>query len=614
MTVANLQSSPAGAANDGKPIINDFTITVASPNGSGSQTSNLAIIRALFRMGIPVNGKNLFPSNIQGLPTWYIIRLSKDGYLARKEGVEVMVAWNDDTFAKDVASLAPGGVLLYSADSRLETSRDDIHIFRIPIKAIMNDFDIPIKIKKKVGNMIYVGGLAYLLDIDLERIKYGLGKELSGKQKAIDLNQSVVEAAYQWAQANWGEVTVPYQAEAMDGGFNDDKFLMIGNEASALGSVFGGCSFVSWYPITPSTSLVDYTRNYFTKLRHTADGKPTYAVIQAEDELAAIGMVLGAGWAGARAMTATSGPGVSLMAEFAGMGYFAELPGVIWNVQRMGPSTGLPTRTSQGDLMFTHFLGHGDSKQLVLLPANLKECFEFGWRSFDISEHFQTPVFVLSDLDLGMNLWTSEDFDYPDVPMDRGKVLAAEDIKEPKDFVRYLDRDGTGIGERTLPGTKSPFAAYFTRGTGHDERAVYSEDSEVWEKNMERITRKIDLSRDQLPAPVVSRMDGAKVGIISYGTNDYPIEEARDKLAKEGIATDYLRIRALPAAHAVHDFINEFDHVYLVENNYDAQMTQIIRLDMPERAADIRPINKGDGLPLSASFVIERFKELEQDS
>ena len=610
MTIADIERSPATDQSDGKICVNDFSIVVASPNGSGSQTSNLAIIRALFNMGIPVNGKNLFPSNIQGMPTWYIIRLSKDGYLARKDTSEILVAWNQDTFGQDIAKVPPGGVVIYPLDWKVDVSRNDIHIFRIPIKDIMNDFDIPRAIKPKVANMVYVGGLAYLLGIELERIEQALSFELNGKKKAIDLNQDVVKVAAQWAAEHWTG-RIPYRAESVASNPNKGKFLLEGNNAAGLGVAFGGCTLIAWYPITPSTSLVDAARGYLGKYRHDASNNPTYAVIQAEDELAALGMVIGGGWAGARALTATSGPGISLMSEFAGMGYFAEIPAVIWDIQRMGPSTGLPTRTSQGDIMFTHFLGHGDTRQLCLIPGNLQECFRFGWEAFDFAERFQTPVFVLSDLDLGMNLWTSGDFEYPDKPMDRGKVLHAEDIKNPGDFVRYRDVDGDGIGYRTLPGTDSPFAAYFTRGTGHDEYARYSEDNEAWAKNLIRLHKKTELTRDVLPQPVIDRMKDAKIAIVSYGTNDAPIAEARDLLKAQGVKTDYLRIRALPLAHTIHDFINEFDHVYVVENNLDAQMTQIIRMDMPEKADRILPINMCDGLPLTARFISETLLEME---
>jgi 2-oxoglutarate ferredoxin oxidoreductase subunit alpha len=332
--------------------------------------------------------------------------------------------------------------------------------------------------------------------------------------------------------------------------------------------------------------------------------------VQSEDELAAIGMVLGAGWAGARAMTSTSGPGISLMAEFAGYGYYAEIPGVIWDIMRMGPSTGLPTRTSQGDVLFTHYLSHGDTKHLCLFPGNPEECFRFGWEAFDLAEHFQTPVFILSDLDIGMNLWTSDQFEYPDKPMDRGRVLSPEDI-EKNGFARYRDRLGTGIGERTIPGTNHPHAAYFTRGTGHDEYGNYSEDHKVWMENMERLRKKIELSRDHLPAPILQQMEGATVGIISYGSNDPAVIEARDLLAAQGVKTAYLRLRALPAHSEVLKFIESFDHVYVVENNRDAQLTQILRLDLPHKAAHILPINMGDGLPLTAAFISKTLLEME---
>lgn len=611
MSILDVHYSPAVDYSRGKTIVNDFAINVATPNGSGSQTSNATIIRALFKMGVPVVGKNLFPSNIQGLPTWYIIRLSKEGYLARREGNEIMVAWNQQTFAKDIADLASGSVVVCPLDWKLDIQREDLYIFRIPIKEIMDPFDIPVDIKRKVSNMIYVGALVHLLGIELSLVEEALMFYLHGKKKAVDLNLNAVKAAYEWAKAHWGKVSIPYRVERMTNGLNDNKFLIDGNTAAGLGVAFGGCSLIAWYPITPSTSLVDAAREYLAKYRHRADGKPTYAVIQAEDEMSALGMVIGAGWAGARAMTSTSGPGISLMAEFTGLGFFAEVPAVIWDIQRMGPSTGLPTRTSQGDLMFAHFLGHGDTKHPCLLPANPSECFRFGWEAFDFAERFQTPIFVLSDLDLGMNLWTTEDFEYPDKPMDRGKVLHAEDIKSPADFARYLDKDGDGIGERTLPGTDNPFAAYFARGTGHDEFARYSENNEVWERNLRRLHKKIELAREQLPSPVIERMTGAALGIVSYGSNDPAVKEARDILAAQGVKTDYLRIRAIPVSSAVHEFIESFDHVYVVENNFGAQMTQILRMDMPEMAGRILPINWCDGLPLTAKFITTKLLEME---
>lgn len=610
MTIADLQSLPAVETGKAESIVNNFSINVASPNGSGSQTSNLAIIRALFQMGIAVNGKNLFPSNIQGLPTWYIIRLSKDGYRGRKSYSEILVAWNQDTFARDIQDLAPGSVVIYPLDwKNAHISRDDLYTYRIPVKDLMADMDVPRAIKNKVANMVYVGGVASLLGIDLAEIEKALSYELKGKAKAVKINQDLVNVAAAWADENWDKQD-PYRVERPAEDLNAGKFLVEGNDAAALGTTFGGCTFVSWYPITPSTSVVDNTRRYMKKFRHDADDKPTYAIIQAEDELAAAGMVLGAGWAGARSMTATSGPGISLMSEFIGLGYFAELPGVFWNIQRMGPSTGLPTRTSQGDILSTHFLGHGDTKQIVLLPASPAECFEFGWKSFDITERFMTPVFVLSDLDLGMNLWTSDDFDYPDEAMDRGRVLTPEDI-EQNGFARYKDKYGDGVGERTLPGTEHPHAAYFTRGTGHDEYGTYSEDNHVWVENMERLVRKIEGMREHLPQPIIDRQEGARIAILSYGSNEPALEEARDMLLAENMPTDYCRIRALPAAKAVHDFIEDFDYVYVVENNRDGQMAMVLRLDMPHRANHILSINMGDGLPLTARFIVDTLKEME---
>jgi 2-oxoglutarate ferredoxin oxidoreductase subunit alpha len=388
--------------------------------------------------------------------------------------------------------------------------------------------------------------------------------------------------------------------------------LVDGNAAAALGATFGGVQFMAWYPITPSSSLAENTEAYLKKYRKTQDGHATFAVVQAEDELAAIGMTVGAGWAGGRAMTATSGPGISLMAEFAGLAYFAEVPIVVWDVQRVGPSTGLPTRTSQADILFIHFLGHGDTRQVVLFPTDPAEAFEFGWKAFDIAERLQTPVFVLSDLDLGMNLHTSRPFHYPDQPMDRGKVLTQEDLdKLQGDWGRYRDVDGDGIGYRTLPGNQHPNSAYFARGTGHNANAVYSENPDDWEENMTRLHRKLENAREMLPPPVIDNVDGAKFGIISLGTNDDAIRETRDLLKQQDIKTDYLRIRALPAAQAVKDFIEAYDYVYVVENNFDGQLAGILRMDMPQLAPHIRSVARNNGLPLDAEWIRSKIMEME---
>ncbi|HXD10413.1 MAG TPA: 2-oxoacid:acceptor oxidoreductase family protein, partial [Anaerolineales bacterium] len=432
-------------------VINDFSIIVGTKNGSGSSTANNTILRAIFKMGIPVSGKNLFPSNIQGLPTWYTIRVSKDGYLGRREENEIVIAINPDSFTRDLASVAPGGAFYYADDIKLPITRTDVAIYPMPVKEIVKkDPNVPSDFRDLVGNMVYVGVLAHMIGIDLETINAALTFHFKGKQKPIDMNFNAVKAGAEWAKANL-EKKDAFYLEHMDK--TEGMIMADGNTAAAIGSIFGGAQFVAWYPITPATSLAEAMNDYLPMLRKREDGKHTYAVVQAEDELAAIGMAVGAGWSGLRAMTSTSGPGLSLMTEFAGLAYYAEIPIVVWDIQRIGPSTGLPTRTSQADLSFVVGMGHGDSDSVVLLPGNINECFDFGWQSFDLAERIQTPVFVLSDLDMGMNQWMSKPFEYPRTSMDRGKVLNENDLEELKgNWGRYLDKDGDGIPYRTLPG------------------------------------------------------------------------------------------------------------------------------------------------------------------
>lgn len=591
-------------------IVNDFSIVAATANGSGSQTANNVLVRAMFKMGIPVSGKNLFPSNIKGLPTWFLIRVSKDGYTARQEHASILIAMNMATVAEDLENVAPGGVVFYPDNWRIELTRDDVSYYPMPIKTIVKASNAPSRLRDYIANMVYVGAVAEIIGIPLEYIKEAISFYLGGKEKAIKLNLDVVEAAEQWVRESQPKQD-PFFVEPMDK--TGDRIIIDGNSASALGAVFGGVTVIAWYPITPSTSLVDSARDYLAALRCDPEsGKATYAVVQAEDELAAIGMVLGAGWAGARSMTATSGPGISLMAEYAGLGYAAELPGVIWNVQRVGPSTGLPTRTSQGDLMFTYFLGHGDSRHIVLLPGTMEECFEFGWKSFDLTEHFQTPVFVLLDLDLGMNYWISERFDYPDQPLDRGKVLNADDLAGMETFARFRDEDGDGIGPRTLPGTDHPLAAYFSRGTGHDEYAIYSERPEHYVENTKRLRRKHDTARKFVPKPLIEQQ-GTRTAVICYGSTEPAIMEARDLLrADHNLEIDYMRIRALPLSQEVFDFVAQYDRVYVVENNVEGQLAQIMLLEMPQHAARLVPVAHLDGLPFTANFVVERLLEEER--
>lgn len=586
-------------------IVNDFNINVATANGSGSQTSNSLLIRSLFKMGIPITGKNLFPSNIQGLPTWYNIRLSKDGYLARREAVEVMICMNGATVAEDMASVAQGGLVVYDESLPIAARRADVRYFAMPVKELVKAADLPFALRDYVANMVYVGVVAYLLEIEMAELRAALEWNFKGKPKPIAMNWAMLERAYTWATEN---VTndQPYRVARMSG-YNEGKVLIDGNSAAGLGALFHGVSFLSWYPITPSSSLAEAIISYGPDIRKDPEtGKATYAIIQAEDELAAIGMVLGAGWAGARSMTATSGPGLSLMSEFVGMAYFAEIPSVIWDVQRMGPSTGLPTRTGQGDLMAAYYLGHGDTRHVVLLPATPKECFEMAGTAFDLAERLQTMVFVLSDLDLGMNLWISDEFDYPEATFDRGKVLTAEDLKaRGGKWGRYLDEDGDGITNRTIPGNKHPMAAYFTRGTGHNEYASYSERSEDWENNLKRLARKFETARNLVPKPIIDEVEEAKIAIISMGSNDPAVQEARQRLAKTGVETSYLRLRALPVSDSVRDFIASYDQVYVVENNFDGQLHKILLTETPESAMRLVSVSKCDGMALSARFITE---------
>jgi len=590
-------------------IVNDFSITVGTVNGSGSQTANTTILRALFKMGIPVSGKNLFPSNIQGLPTWYTIRLSKDGFTARRDRHEVVVAINPNSFARDLAAVQPGGAFFYADDIKQPVSRDDISVYTMPVKDIVRrDANVPSDFKDLVGNMVYVGILAHMLGIDLEKIHAALSFHFKGKQKPIDMNFNVVKASAEWAKSNL-EKKDPYYIEPMDK--TTGLIMADGNTAAALGSIYGGVQFAAWYPITPASSLAESLIDHLPMLRGREDGKNTYAVVQAEDELAALGMAIGAGWSGLRAMTSTSGPGLSLMTEFAGLAYYAEVPVVIWDVQRIGPSTGLPTRTSQGDLTFVNFIGHGDTQQIILLPGSVDECFEFGWRAFDIAERMQTPVFVLSDLDMGMNQWMCKPFQYPDQPMDRGKVLWEKDLEELKgNWARYLDKDGDGIPYRTIPGNTHPMGSYFLRGTGHDENARYTEEAPVWERNMDRIRKKFETAKKYVPPPVSHSARGATSGIIAFGSTEAAIQEARTQLeAEKGILTDYLRIRAVPFTDEVQKFVEQHDQLYVVELNRDGQIHQLLTLAYPEYATKLVSVACSDGLPATADWVRDSILE-----
>jgi 2-oxoglutarate ferredoxin oxidoreductase subunit alpha len=585
--------------------VNNFSITVATVNGSGSQTSNLTILRALFKMGIPVSGKNLFPSNIQGLPTWYTIRVSKDGFIARREENEVVVAMNPATFIQDLEGVLPGGAFFYADDIRFPIKRQDVSAYPMPVKQLSKDSGAPSALRDYVANMVYVGVLAQILEIDLDKIYQALDFHFKGKEKPIELNFGVVKSATEWAALNLDKQD-PYIVKPMDKTSN--LIMADGNTAAALGSIYGGVQLVSWYPITPASSLAESLQEYLPLLRKDPEeqGKNTFAIIQAEDELAAIGMAVGGGWSGLRSMTSTSGPGLSLMTEYTGMAYFAEVPIVVWDVQRVGPSTGLPTRTAQGDLTFSYFMGHGDTQQVILLPGTVNECFEFGWKAFDIAERLQMPVIVLSDLDLGMNNWMTPPFEYPDQPMDRGKVLWEENLEQLKgEWARYADVDGDGIPYRTLPGNRHPRASYFARGTGHDPNAQYSEEPDVWHDNLQRLKRKYQSAREYVPKPIVEKMPTAKIGIIAFGSSAPAIIEARHQLDEAGIASDFLRVRALPFTDEVANFVDEHDDIYVVEMNRDGQLHQLLTIEYPNKATALKSVAYTDGLPLTARRVRE---------
>ncbi|MGO9095605.1 MAG: 2-oxoacid:acceptor oxidoreductase subunit alpha [Bryobacteraceae bacterium] len=595
-----------------QPVVNDFTIQVATINGSGSQTANTVLMRALFQMGIPVSGKNLFPSNIAGLPTWFTIRASKQGYIGRKKEVDFLVAMNPETAREDVLKLEPGAAVIYDEPLKLDALRQDLHFYPAPFDKLVGPVCPEPRLRKLVRNMIYDGVLAQLLGIELEEVRIALYKQFGAKKaKAANLNWGAVEAGRDYAASSLAK-TDRCRVERMNA--TAGKIVIDGNAATALGCLFAGVTVVSWYPITPSSSLVESLIGYLRRYRVDKEtGKATFAVVQAEDELASIGMVLGASWAGARAMTATSGPGISLMAEFTGLGYYAEIPAVIVNVQRVGPSTGLPTRTMQGDLLSTAVLSHGDTNHPMLFPSSPRECFTMAIQAFDLAERFQTPVFVMSDLDLGMNNWMSDPFDYPSEPIRRGKVLSAEDLDRLGGFARYKDVDGDGVGYRTLPGTKHPAAAYFTRGSGHNERAGYSEREDDYMNNLDRLARKFQTMRGQVPAPHIDMNPKAHVGLICAGTSRYATQESRDQLRQEfGVETSYLRLKAYPFTAQLAEFVHRHERVYAIDQNRDGQLLLLMRMELePEEIGKLRSVRYYGGLPLDARTVTEEIVRQE---
>jgi 2-oxoglutarate ferredoxin oxidoreductase subunit alpha len=593
-----------------KRIVNDMTIQVGTVNGSGSQSSNTVLLRSIFQMGVPISGKNMFPSNIAGLPTWFTIRASKEGYIARKKEIDLLIAMNAETAQDDVKTLAPGASVLYDEPLALDKLRDDLIFYAVPYDKLVTAVCSEAKLRKLIKNMIYVGVAAQLLEIDFVEVEKAIRKQFATKAKAATLNLAAAKAGHDYAVANLKKRD-PFYIERMDK--TKGKIIIDGNSAAALGCMFAGCTVVTWYPITPSSSLVETMIEYMKEYRIGPDGRATFAVVQAEDELAAVGMVIGAAWAGARSMTATAGPGISLMAEFVGLAYYVEVPAVIWDIQRVGPSTGLPTRTAQGDILSTAFLSHGDTKHIMLFPSSMIECFTMAQDAFDLAERFQTPVFVMSDLDLGMNNWMSDPFPYPEKPINRGKVLSKEDIERLGGFARYADLDGDGIGYRTLPGTDHPAAAYFARGSGHNAKGQYSERPDDFERNMERINKKFETARSAVPRPELAGTGKEKVGIIAYGTSHWAMIEARDQLLKEhNVPTDYLRLRAYPFTREVHEFIANHEHVYVVEQNRDGQMASLLKLDIKaELTPRLRSICHIHGLPLDARSVTDELMMME---
>ena len=612
--MSTLEVSPLApvSGQTSQPVINDFSIQVATVNGSGSQTANTVLMRSLFQMGIPVSGKNMFPSNIAGLPTWFTIRASKQGYVGRRKEVDFLVAMNPETAREDVMQLAGGGAVVYDAPLKLNELRGDVYFFPVPFDKLVAPVCPDAKLRKLVRNMIYDGVVAKLLSIEMAEIRQALVKQFGKKKaKAAELNWGACQAGFEYA-ANTFTEPLRFQVERMNE--TAGKIIIDGNAACALGAMFAGCTVVTWYPITPSSSLVETMIGYMKRFRIDPEtGKATFAIVQAEDELASIGMALGAGWAGARSMTATAGPGISLMSEFIGLGYYAELPAVVFNVERVGPSTGLPTRTAQSDLISTALLSHGDTKHPMYFPASPQECFSMSIDAFDFAEKFQTPVFVMTDLDLGMNNWTSDAFAYPEKPINRGKVLSAEDLEKLGGFARYRDVDGDGVGYRTLPGTNHPAASYFTRGSGHNDKAQYTEREDDYIDNMDRLAHKFEVMRQFVPEPVIQEAEGATIGFIAIGTSDYAVRESCDQLRDEyQIAASYMRLKAYPFTSHMLDFIRRHDRVYVVDQNRDAQLLGLMRLELDgDLIAKLRSVRYYGGLPLDARTVTDEIVKQE---
>ncbi len=586
--------------------INDFVIKFANVNGSGSASANQMFAKGVFRSGIPVSPKNIFPSNIQGLPTWFEVRVNEKGYLGRREGIDIAVAMNPQSYGQDVNELKEGGYLIYDSSWSRDFGRDDINILEIPLtKLCVQEFSNP-KQRLLFKNLGYVGLLASILEMNKEIYVSLIEEQFKGKEKLIEPNVKALEIGYKYAEDNFKDLC---QIKVHKSNKTDGLILTSGNDAAGLGCVYGGATVCAWYPITPSTSLAESFDKYSEKLRvEIGTDKNKYAFIQAEDELAAMGMTIGANWNGARAFTATSGPGVSLMSEFIGLAYFAEVPAVLFNVQRGGPSTGMPTRTQQSDLLSCAYASHGDTKHIMLIPSDPKECFEFAVEAFDLAERYQTPVIVLLDLDLGMNDWSSKEFEWDDAKdYDRGKVLSKEDLDEIEEFGRYLDVDGDGVPYRTYPGTHPQKGAYFTRGTSHDEYARYTEDGVKNAEVLSRLTKKFQTASSTVPKPVFNQEEStSSIGVIYFGSTDCSMQEALDGLEDNNIDVDAMRIRSFPFNLEVWEFIEDHDLLFIVEQNRDGQMRTLLMAEggiIPDKLVSILCF---DGQPITASFITNK--------
>ncbi len=592
---------------------NDFVVKFANVNGSGSASANSMFAKAVFRMGIPISPHNIFPSNIQGLPTWYEVRISEQGYLGRRGGVDLIVAMNEQTIGKDIASVVPGGYVLYDSSKMLanELLRDDVTYLPIPLKDIcLTEFEKPAQ-RQLFKNIVYVGALSAFLNIDFKVLTGLVGDQFRGKEKLILPNIHALELGHHYASDNF---ECPLTLRLEKSNKNSNKILMDGNTAIGLGSVYGGATIAAWYPLTPSTSVVDSFGKYCKRLRiDPGTGKKKYSIVQAEDELAAIGIAIGAGWNGARAFTATSGPGISLMQEFLGLAYFSEVPIVLFNIQRVGPSTGMPTRSQQGDLLCCAYASHGDTKHVLLLPSTPKECFEFAADAFDLADRIQSPVIVMSDLELGMNEQICDPLNWDDKRLyDRGKVLTADQLEEIEKYGRYLDTDGDGIPYRTYPGTHPEKGSYFTRGSSHDSYAAYTEDGTVYAEVMDRLALKMRTAVNYLPEPEVSETTTNKLAMLYIGTTASAVNEVLDNLAKKGITMDTMRVRAFPFHDSVAEFIENHELVYIIEQNRDAQLKSLLKIECNTHEEKMHSILSYDGVLITAQFIEQSILESMQ--